>query len=145
MPAEHILDSRCVRETEPGRCATGQQLAQRGGGAVVALFGGMGMGKTAFVRGMAAGFGLKAEVSSPTFSLVNEYGGSPPFVHFDMYRVSGWDDLMTTGFFDYLDSGAVIAVEWSERIETALPADSVRVYFERLGDEERRLTFYLPF
>ena len=62
-----------------------------------------------------------------------------------MYRVSGWDDLMTTGFFDYLDSGAVIAVEWSERIETALPADSVRVYFERLGDEERRLTFYLPF
>ena len=83
----------------------------------MALFGGMGMGKTAFVRGMAAGFGLKAEVSSPTFSLVNEYGGHPPFVHFDMYRVSGWDDLMTTGFFDYLDSGAVIAVEWSERID----------------------------
>ena len=145
MPAEHILDSRCVRETEQAGAQLAQQLAQRGGGAVVALFGGMGMGKTAFVRGMAAGFGLKAEVSSPTFSLVNEYGGHPPFVHFDMYRVSGWDDLMTTGFFVYLDSGAVIAVEWSERIETALPADSVRVYFERLGDEERRLTFYLPF
>ena len=145
MPAEHILDSRCVRETEQAGAQLAQQLAQRGGGAVVALFGGMGMGKTAFVRGMAAGFGLKADVSRPTFSLVNEYGGSPPFVHFDMYRVSGWDDLMTTGFFDYLDSGAVIAVEWSERIETALPADSVRVYFERLGDEERRLTFYLPF
>lgn len=102
-------------------------------------------GKTAFVRGMARGFGLEAQVSSPTFALVNEYGGQPPFVHFDMYRVSGWDDLMTTGFFDYLDSGAVMAVEWSERIESALPDDAVRVSFERLDDNIRRITLHIPF
>ncbi len=119
-------------------------LAAQGGGRVVALYGGLGMGKTAFVRGMARGFGLEVQVSSPTFALVNEYGGQPPFVHFDMYRVSGWDDLMTTGFFDYLDSGAVMAVEWSERIESALPDDAVRVSFERLDDNIRRITLHIP-
>lgn len=107
---------------------------------VVALFGGLGMGKTAFVRGMAAGRGLSAEVSSPTFALVHEYGGQPPLVHFDMYRVSGWDDLYSTGFFDYLDAGCLLAVEWSENIEAALPEDAVRVRFERLDDDTRRIT-----
>ncbi len=107
---------------------------------VVALFGGLGMGKTAFVRGMAAGRRLSAEVSSPTFALVHEYGGQPPLVHFDMYRVSGWDDLYSTGFFDYLDAGCLLAVEWSENIEAALPEDAVRVRFERLDDDTRRIT-----
>ena len=97
------------------------------------------MGKTAFVRGLASGLGLDAEVSSPTFALVHEYGGQPPLVHFDMYRVSGWDDLTTTGYFDYLDGGALLAVEWSERIENALPPDAVRVRFERLSDDGRRI------
>ena len=126
--------------------ALGAALARRlDPGSVVAFTGDLGAGKTAFVRGMARGFGLEAQVSSPTFALVNEYGGQPPFVHFDMYRVSGWDDLMTTGFFDYLDSGAVMAVEWSERIESALPDDAVRVSFERLDDNIRRITLHIPF
>ena len=110
------------------------------GGRVVALFGARGMGKTAFVRGMATGRGLSAEVSSTTFALVHDYGGQPPLVHFDMYRISGWEDLYTTGFFDYLDQGAILAVEWSEHIENALPDDTIRVQIEALGEHDRRIT-----
>ena len=125
------------RETE----AAGARLAARlHPGSVVALYGGLGMGKTAFVRGMAEGMGLSAEVSSPTFALVHEYGGTPPLVHFDMYRVNGWEDLDSTGFFDYIGRGAVLAVEWSENIEAALPPDAIRERFEALGETKRRIT-----
>lgn len=86
------------------------------------------------------GMGLSAEVSSPTFALVHEYGGTPPLVHFDMYRVNGWEDLDSTGFFDYIGRGAVLAVEWSENIEAALPPDAIRVRFEALGETKRRIT-----
>ncbi len=126
-----------VAETE----ALGYRLAAHcRAGTVVAFFGGLGMGKTAFVRGMAQQLCPMAEVSSPTFALVNDYGGQPPLVHFDMYRVNGWEDLDTTGYYDYADAGAVLAVEWSENIEEALPADAVRVTFERLSDTERAIT-----
>ena len=107
-------------------------------GTVVALFGGMGMGKTALVRGIAAGLGLTAEVSSPTFALVHDYGGQPPLVHFDMYRVNSWEDLYSTGFFDYLDAGGILVVEWSENIEGALPQDAIRLRLHRV-DEHTRL------
>ena len=106
-------------------------------GTVVALFGGMGMGKTALVRGIAAGLNLDTEVSSPTFALVHDYGGQPPLIHFDMFRISNWDDLYSTGFFDYLDAGCILVVEWSENIENALPVDSIRLYFERVDDQTR--------
>ena len=126
-----------VTETEMLGC----RLAARcTAGTVVAFFGGLGMGKTAFVRGMAKQLCPAAEVSSPTFALVHDYGGQPPLVHFDMYRISGWEDLDTTGFFEYLDAGAILAVEWSENIEEALPADAVRVTFERLSETERAVT-----
>ena len=108
------------------------------GGTVLALFGGMGMGKTALVRGIAAGLGLSAEVSSPTFALVHDYGGHPPLVHFDMYRVTGWEDLYSTGFFDYLDAGAILVIEWSENIVSALPDDAICLNFSRI-DENTRL------
>ncbi len=125
--------------------AAGADLVRTlGPGTVVAMFGGLGMGKTAFVRGMALGLGLTAEVSSPTFDLVHEYGGDPPFVHFDMYRVGGWEDLYSTGFFDYLDQGAILAVEWSENMEAALPEDAVRVVFQRTGDNDRVITVLEP-
>lgn len=121
--------------------AVGKELAASlQSGRVIALFGGLGMGKTAFVRGLAAGRGLNAEVSSPTFALVHEYGGRPPLIHFDMYRITGWEDLYTTGYFDYLDQGAILAVEWSEHIENALPADAIRVTLEALSDTDRRIT-----
>ena len=117
----------------------GKQLAtELKGGTVLALFGGMGMGKTALVRGVAAGLGLAAEVSSPTFALVHDYGGQPPLIHFDMYRVTGWEDLYSTGFFDYLDAGAILVVEWSENIVSALPEDAIRLHISRV-DENKRL------
>ena len=109
-------------------------------GTVVAFFGGMGMGKTAMVRGIAAGMGLNAEVSSPTFALVHDYGGQPPLVHFDMFRITGWEDLYSTGFFDYLDAGAVLVVEWSENIEAALPADdTIRIHIRRVDETTREI------
>lgn len=131
------VETHSVQETE----ALGKRLAAAlPGGGVVAMFGGLGMGKTAFVRGMAQTMCPEAEVSSPTFALVQDYGGGPPLVHFDMYRIETWDDLYATGFFEYIDMGAVLAVEWSEQIEGALPDDAVRVTFERLSDTDRRIT-----
>lgn len=107
---------------------------------VLAFYGGLGMGKTTFVRGLAQGLGSLDEVSSPTFSLVHEYRSTPKLYHFDMYRVTSFDDLYSTGFFDYLETGAILAIEWSENIEDALPDRTIRVTFERLEEEKRRIT-----
>ena len=129
-----------VTHSETETMELGARLAKHCvSGTVVAFFGGLGMGKTAFVRGMASVLSPSAHVSSPTFALVNDYGGQPPLVHFDMYRVTGWEDLDTTGFYDYQDQGAVLAVEWSENIEAALPPDAIRVTFERLSETERSI------
>ena len=114
----------------------GEQLGKRLiGNEVLALRGGMGMGKTALVRGIARGVGSKSEVSSPTFALVHEYtDGKIPLYHFDMYRVASWDDLYSTGFFDYLETG-VLVIEWSENIEEALPPQTVFITLE-MGERE---------
>lgn len=117
----------------------GEQLAQQlRGTEVIALFGGLGMGKTAFTRGLARGLGVTDGVSSPTFALVNEYNGRVPVYHFDMYRVQSWDDLYSTGFFDYLDNG-VLVIEWSENIEGALPDTAIRVTIARGAHDEQRI------
>ena len=129
-----VFQSDSVRMTEEYGVRLANELSA---GTVVALFGGMGMGKTALVRGIAAGLGLSAEVSSPTFALVHDYGGNPPLVHFDMYRVTGWEDLYSTGYFDYLDAGAILVVEWSENIVSALPEDAIRLQFSRVGENAR--------
>lgn len=109
------------------------------GGTVVAFFGGLGMGKTAFTRGLAKALCVKEEVSSPTFAIVNDYGGNPPLYHFDMYRVETWDDLYASGFFDFYEAGGVLAVEWSENIENALPENTIRVYIERGEHDNQRI------
>lgn len=110
------------------------------GGEVIAFYGDLGMGKTCFVTGLAEGLGFCGDVSSPTFALINEYiGGRLNLYHFDMYRINTWDDLYTTGYFDYVESGGVLAVEWSENIEAALPDDVIRITLKRLGDVERRI------
>lgn len=117
----------------------GQRLAsvlRRGD--VVAFFGGLGMGKTAFTRGLARGLGLEAQVSSPTFAIVNVYEGCPKLCHFDMYRVDGWDDLCTTGFFEYLEDDAVLAVEWSENIENVLPEGTFFVNIKQGESQDER-------
>ena len=110
-------------------------------GSVVAFRGGLGMGKTAFVRGALKAYGNDAFVSSPTFALVHDYGGSPHIYHFDMYRVSGLDDLYSTGFFEYLNDDSVLFIEWSENIEGALPEDTVFVEIAPGdGPEDRVIT-----
>ena len=119
----------------------GARLAKKlSGGVVVAFRGGLGMGKTCFTRGLAKGLGFDGEVTSPTFALINEYvGGRLPLYHFDMYRISGWEDLYSTGFFEYLEEGGVIAAEWSENIENALPQSTVTVSFRRIDDNTREI------
>lgn len=98
---------------------------------VIAFFGGLGMGKTAFIRGIARGLGIKDPVSSPTFAIVHEYRGKIPLYHFDMYRITSWDDLESTGFYDYLESGGICAIEWSENIEEALPENTICIEIAR--------------
>lgn len=112
-------------------------------GAVVAFLGDLGAGKTAFVSGLAEGLGIKCDVSSPTFAICNQYiGDDISLYHFDMYRVDGWDDLYSTGFFDCIDSGAYIAVEWAENIFGALPDDSIIVDITKISDNEREFKIY---
>lgn len=132
-----------AEETE----AIGEKFAERlHSGDVIAFFGGLGMGKTAFVRGLARGLGIKADVSSPTYALVHEYRGEPSLYHFDMYRVNTWEDLNSTGFFYYLSLPGILAVEWSENIEGALPDENVyRVEIQLGGHEnERVITIGFP-
>lgn len=111
-------------------------------GDVILYSGEMGAGKTAFTKGLAEFFGTEEEVTSPTFALVHEYPGRVPIFHFDLYRISGFDDLYAIGFFDYLDRGGILAVEWSENI-TGLEDELenvVMIGIEKLGENERRIT-----
>jgi tRNA threonylcarbamoyladenosine biosynthesis protein TsaE len=108
-------------------------------GSVVALYGGLGAGKTAFTRGLALGLGISMNVSSPTFTIVNEYNGAIPLFHFDMYRLESENELYDIGWDDYLERGGVCAVEWSEKIPGAFPPDTVVVRIESLGGNARRL------
>ena len=115
-------------------------------GSVIAFIGGLGMGKTAFTTGLARGLGIDADVSSPTFAICNTYiGDKNTLYHFDMYRVEGWDDLYSTGFFDFLDTDAYMSVEWSENIYGALPDDAVIVEIKKLDDNSRQFKIYKKF
>ena len=109
------------------------------GGEVIAFLGDLGAGKTAFVRGMARGMGLSCRVSSPTFTIVNEYIGERELIHFDMYRLESADELFDIGWEDYLRRGAVCAVEWSEKVEDAFFGDEIVLRIEKLGDSERKI------
>lgn len=129
-----------VSHSEAETVAIGEKFARMlHPGDVVAFTGGLGAGKTAFTRGMARTLAPDAEVSSPTFALVNDYGGKVPFWHFDMYRIRTMDDLYSTGFFDYLESGGILAVEWSENIAGALPDGTIYVRITADGENERTI------
>ena len=109
-------------------------------GTVIAYRGDLGAGKTAFTRGLARGLGCDDMVTSPTYTIVNEYlSGRLPLFHFDMYRLRSAEDLWDIGWEDYLDRGGVCAVEWSENIEEALE-EYILVNIEKTGDESRRIT-----
>ena len=109
-------------------------------GSVIAFTGDLGAGKTAFTRGLARGLGVTERVTSPTFTIVNEYeGGRLPLFHFDMYRLGSSDELFDIGWEDYLCRGGVCAVEWSENIEDALEEDAIRVDIRRGKHDDQRI------
>ena len=132
---EHVTNS--PEETE----ALGETLAGRlEPGTVIAFTGDLGAGKTAFVRGLARGLGIIERVTSPTFTIVNEYeGGRLPLFHFDMYRLSSADELFDIGWEDYLTRGGVCAVEWSENVSDALEEGCLRVDIRRGERDDQRV------
>ncbi len=124
-------------ETEAVGAALAQQLKP---GTILAYRGDLGAGKTAFTRGLARGLGCTDLVTSPTYTIVNEYlGGRLPLFHFDMYRLASSDDLWDIGWEDYLDRGGVCAVEWSENVDDAMEG-AIYITIEKTGDESRRIT-----
>ena len=124
-------------ETEKLGAALGQVIAP---GSIIAYRGDLGAGKTAFTRGLARGLGCGEMVTSPTYTIVNEYlGGRCPLFHFDMYRLRSADDLFDIGWDDYLDRNGVAAVEWSENVDDAMEG-AIYVTIEKLGEESRRIT-----
>lgn len=113
------------------------------GGEVIAFRGDLGMGKTCFTRGLVRGLNYEGEVTSPTFALINEYlGGRLPVFHFDMYRISSWEELYSCNFFEYLEENGVVVVEWSENIENALPDNTIYVELEKSGEDGRKITVF---
>ena len=124
-------------ETEAVGTALGKILKP---GTVIAYRGDLGAGKTAFTRGLARGLGSTELVTSPTYTIVNEYlGGRMPLFHFDMYRLASSDDLWDIGWEDYLDRNGVCAVEWSENVEDAME-NAVVITIEKLGEDSRQIT-----
>ncbi len=108
------------------------------GNEVIAMKGGLGVGKTTFTRGLVSFFGVDSGVHSPTFAIVNEYHGTVPVYHFDMYRVMDEDDLYSTGFYDYLGKGLII-IEWSENILDYLPSDAIFIELAYGEDMDSRI------
>ena len=123
----------------------GKTLAKKlSPGDVIAFHGDLGAGKTVFARGLAEGLGLDARVTSPTFTIVNEYEGDIPLFHFDMYRLSGSDELFEIGWEDYLARGGICAVEWSEITEDAFPENTINIYIKKIDDNSREITIEIP-
>lgn len=132
-----IFTTNSPAETEAIGAALGKILPP---GSVIAYTGDLGAGKTAFTRGLARGLGCTDIVTSPTYTIVNEYlSGRLPLFHFDMYRLRSAEDLWDIGWEDYLDRGGVCAVEWSENVTEAME-NAIWVRIEKTGDDNRRIT-----
>jgi len=136
----NIITKRVAETIEEGH-KLGQKLSA---GSVVALYGDLGAGKTAFTRGIAAGLGVDDGVSSPTFTIVNEYHGKLPLFHFDMYRLNSETELFDIGWDDYLERGGVCVVEWSERVPNAFPPDTIVVRLKYIDDYTRQIEIDIP-
>lgn len=131
-----VFISNSPKETEQFAVDFAKNLK---GGDVLAFFGGLGMGKTAMIKALVKGLGNLSDVSSPTFAIVNDYGGCPQIYHFDMYRVEGWDDLYSTGFFEYMRPDSILMIEWSENIEIVLPKEAIMIEIEAGKAENQRI------
>lgn len=134
-----VIISRSAAETRALGASIGKRLKA---GAVIALRGDLGSGKTCMVQGIAAGLGVApgACVNSPTFVLINEYEGPIPLYHFDLYRLADGNELIDLGWEDYLDSRGVIAIEWAERMGSLLPPDHIGISLEITGETSRRIS-----
>lgn len=134
---EYITNS--PRETEELGKALAQKLKS---GDFVAMYGDLGVGKTAFVRGVASVLCPGIRVQSPTYTIVNAYRGNIPLYHFDMYRIDGEEALYSCGFFDYLDAGGICIAEWCENITDFIPDNAVKVFISKLSDspDARRIS-----
>ena len=131
-----IYTTNSPEETEKVGAALGRILPA---GTIIAYRGDLGAGKTAFTRGLARGLGYEEPVTSPTYTIVNEYlGGRLPLFHFDMYRLASSDDLWDIGWEDYLERGGICAVEWSENVDDALEG-AIYVTIHKTGEESRRI------
>jgi len=109
-------------------------------GDIIAYRGGLGMGKTTFIRHLAKALGFEGEASSPTFAIINEYiGGKLPVYHFDMYRIETFDDLYSTDFFGYCEKGGVVVCEWSENIENVIPENHIKITISGGENETTRI------
>ena len=128
-------------ETTAAGFALGGTLAP---GDVVALYGGLGAGKTCFTQGLVAGLGVQTRATSPTFVLVNEYQGRLPVHHVDAYRTNSLTELVDLGLLDLLGGDGVTIIEWADRAEALLPARAIRVRIDGVGDEPRRITIEDP-
>ncbi len=129
---QSLQDTAAAAKKLAGMLRPGDLLAYRGG---------MGAGKTTFTRELCAALGIDQWVSSPTFALVHEYVGEQfSLCHFDLYRIEGEEDLYSTGFYDYLDRGDILAVEWSEKADDLLPAKRITVTFTVTGENSRTIT-----
>ncbi|MEG0110019.1 MAG: tRNA (adenosine(37)-N6)-threonylcarbamoyltransferase complex ATPase subunit type 1 TsaE [Oscillospiraceae bacterium] len=109
-------------------------------GDFIAFTGGMGAGKTAFCTGIAQGLSCIDKAGSPTFAIVNYYRGEKPFAHFDIYRASSLNDLQTAGLFDYLESGVIVAAEWSENVAEGLIEPNIKIDIRHSGENKRSIT-----
>jgi tRNA threonylcarbamoyladenosine biosynthesis protein TsaE len=127
-------------ESETRQLAT-KVAALLDGGDVLLMQGDLGAGKTTFVQGLAEGLGIPVHVTSPTFTLIQEYrGGRLPLFHFDLYRLSGPEEVFELGFFDYLDQAGVVVVEWPERLGALAPKERLDIKFTAVGDDARQIT-----
>ncbi len=133
------LETHSPEETERLGAALSGLLPS---GSVVALRGELAAGKTCFVRGMASRFATNEIVSSPTFTIVNQYGNGPRLYHVDLYRLDGIEELADIGYEDFFEPDGICAIEWAERAESLLPARRVDVLFEHVDESTRRLTFH---
>lgn len=139
--ALEILSMTITTQSEAETEALGEKLAaQLSPGSVVAMYGDLGAGKTAFVRGIARGLGVTGRVSSPTFTIVNEYAGDMELFHFDMYRLGSGNELFDIGWEDYLAREGVCAVEWSENVDDAFDGCEITVRIDKISDNERKIT-----
>ena len=129
-----IIHSSDTAETEKAGAELAEKLKPRD---FVALYGDLGVGKTAFVRGAASVLCKEAAVCSPTYAIVNRYDGKFPVYHFDLYRITDEDDLYSTGYYDIIEENAVFFCEWCEKCPEAVPDNAVKVVITREGDGRR--------